>query len=135
MMSLSPGALNSGQAETYFEEHDGQDDYYTQNHQVVGQWIGKGAAALGLAGDVAREDFSALLQGIHPHRRAVLAPAATHNGERDEGWDSVFSAPKSVSIQALVAGDNRLIEAHSRAVQRTIAEVEGFALAHQRGGS
>jgi conjugative relaxase-like TrwC/TraI family protein len=89
MMSLSPGALSAGQAETYFEEHYSQDDYYTQNHQIVGQWIGKGASALGLAGDVAREDFSSLLQGIHPRSGAVLVPAATHNGRHDAGWDSV----------------------------------------------
>ncbi|HTT77893.1 MAG TPA: MobF family relaxase [Candidatus Binataceae bacterium] len=134
MLSMSPGALNSGQAERYFEEHYSQDDYYTQGQTCVGQWVGKGAAGLGLSGEVSREDFSALLQGIHPRSGAVLVPAAKHNGLHAAGWDSVFSAPKSVSIQALVGGDNRLIQAHVRAVQRTIVEVEGFALTHQRGG-
>ncbi len=102
MMTLSPGALNVTQAETYFEEHYSQDDYYTQNQRIVGHWVGRGAARLGLAGDVSRNDFSALLRGFHPRSGAVLVPAATHNGEHAAGWDSVFSAPKSVSIQALV---------------------------------
>ena len=109
-------------------------DYYTQGERCVGQWIGKGAADLGLAGDVSREDFSALLQGVSPRRGAILIPVATHNGEHRAGWDSVFSAPKSVSIQALVGGDNRLLAAHARAVERALVEVEGYALARQRGG-
>ena len=44
MLSMSPGALNSGAAERYFEEHYSQDDYYTQGQTCIGQWIGKGAA-------------------------------------------------------------------------------------------
>jgi conjugative relaxase-like TrwC/TraI family protein len=112
MMSMSPGALNSGAAERYFEEHYSQDDYYTQGHTCVGQWIGKGAGELGLRGDVSRDDFSALLQGIHPNSGTVLVPAAAHNGQHAAGWDSVFSAPKSVSIQALIGADHRLIQEH-----------------------
>jgi conjugative relaxase-like TrwC/TraI family protein len=46
----------------------------------------------------------------------------------------VFSAPKSVSLQALVGGDARLIQAQIRAVQRSVAEVETYALARTRGG-
>jgi len=133
MMSMSD-ALSAGQTEHYFDEHYSVDDYYTQGERCVGQWIGKGAADLELAGDVSRDDFSALLQGVSPHTGAVLIPAATHNGEHRAGWDSVFSAPKSVSIQALIGGDNRLITAHARAVERALVEVEGYALARQRGG-
>ena len=38
--------------------------------------------------------------------------------------DLTFSAPKSVSIMALVFEDNRLIEAHSQAVKDTLDEIE-----------
>jgi conjugative relaxase-like TrwC/TraI family protein len=134
MMSMSPGALNSAAAEQYFQEHYSQDDYYTQGQTCIGKWVGQGAADLGLIGDVSRDDFSALLQGIHPRSGAVLVPAAGHNGQHAAGWDSVFSAPKSVSIQALIGGDSRLIEAHVRAVDRSLREVEAYAIAHQRGG-
>ena len=134
MMSMSPGALNSTAAEQYFQEHYSQDDYYTQGQTCIGKWVGKGAAALCLIGDVSRDDFSALLQGVHQRSGAVLVPAAGHNGRHAAGWDSVFSAPKSVSIQALVGGDSRLIEAHVRAVDRSMHEVEAYAIAHQRGG-
>jgi conjugative relaxase-like TrwC/TraI family protein len=132
MMSLSPGALNAGQAETYFEQHYSHDDYYSEGHRTIGQWIGKGAAELGLAGDVS---FSRLLNGIDPRSGETLVPHASHNDKRDAGWDATFNAPKSISVQALVGGDHRLFAAHERAMQRTIAEVEAFALAHQKGGS
>src|SRR5580704_13616018 len=123
MMSMSPGALNFAAAEQYFQEHYSQDDYYTQGQTCIGKWVGQGAAGLGLIGDVSRDDFSALLKGIHPRSGAVLVPAAGHNGRHAAGWDSVFSAPKSVSIQA-----------HVRAVDRSLREVEAYAIAHQRGG-
>jgi conjugative relaxase-like TrwC/TraI family protein len=135
MMYLSPGALNAAQAETYYAEKYSHDDYYSENQTTTGQWIGKGAADLGLAGDVSRDDFSALLQGLNPHNGEVLVPHASHNDKRDAGWDAVFSAPKSISIQALVDGDPRLIAAHNRAVDLALQEVEAFALAHQKGGS
>jgi conjugative relaxase-like TrwC/TraI family protein len=134
MMSMSPGALNFAAAEQYFQEHYSQDDYYTQGQTCIGKWVGQGAAGLGLIGDVSRDDFSALLKGIHPRSGAVLVPAAGHNGRHAAGWDSVFSAPKSVSIQALIGGDSRLIQAHVRAVDRSLREVEAYAIAHQRGG-
>jgi hypothetical protein len=47
MMTLSQGALNASQAETYFEQHYSHDDYYSESHQTVGPWIGKGSADLG----------------------------------------------------------------------------------------
>ncbi|WP_252347150.1 relaxase domain-containing protein [Acetobacter sp. P1H12_c] len=40
------------------------------------------------------------------------------------GWDLTFSAPKSVSVMAEVAGDRRLIDAHEAAMQRTLALAE-----------
>ncbi|MFT9382945.1 MAG: MobF family relaxase, partial [Gluconobacter sp.] len=45
------------------------------------------------------------------------------------GWDLTFSAPKSVSVMAEVAGDRRLIEAHEAAVQRTLALAEQYLAA------
>jgi hypothetical protein len=51
MLAMSGGALSSGQAERYFEENYSHDDYYAQGQTTVGQWVGKGAAELGLIGD------------------------------------------------------------------------------------
>ena len=40
------------------------------------------------------------------------------------GRDLTFSAPKSVSLAALVGGDRRIVEAHDKAVAATLAWVE-----------
>src|SRR5438477_61227 len=117
MMTMSKGALASGQAETYFKEHYSHDDYYSQGQTTVGQWIGKGADALGLTADVSRDDFSALLQGINPRDGQVFIKASTRGDEHRAGWDATFLAPKSVSIQALIGNDSRIIAAHKRAVE------------------
>ena len=44
--------------------------------------------------------------------------------EHRPGRDLTFSAPKSVSIAALVGGDRRIVEVHDRAVAATLAWVE-----------
>src|SRR5215472_3326162 len=100
MMSLKHGSLSPARAEEYFSEKYSQDDYYTQGQQVSGQWLGLGAANLGLSGEVTREDFSALLHGINPRSGAVLVPEASgnHKNKHAAGWDGVFNAPKSLSI-------------------------------------
>src|SRR5260370_27565486 len=134
MMVLSPQALEVGQAETYFEEHYSHDDYYSEGRKVYGHWVGRGAEALGVNGEVSREDFSALLRGVDPRSAAVLVPAAAHNEKHRAGWDGVFSAPKSLSVQALVGTDHRLIDAHRLAVERALIEVEKYSLSRQRGG-
>jgi conjugative relaxase-like TrwC/TraI family protein len=134
MMALKNGSLNAAQAETYYEEKYTADDYYSEQQRVTGQWYGKGAAELGLGGDVIHGDFSALLQGIHPHSGAVLVAKASGYDQHAAGWDGVFNAPKSVSIQALVGEDHRLLQAHRQAVERALVEVEKYAMARQHGG-
>jgi conjugative relaxase-like TrwC/TraI family protein len=42
-------------------------------------------------------------------------------------YDFTFSPPKSVSIQALIADDKRLLESHSRAVRIAVNELQHFA--------
>jgi conjugative relaxase-like TrwC/TraI family protein len=43
------------------------------------------------------------------------------------GYDLTFSAPKSVSVMAMLGGDKRLIEAHNQAVTEAIRQVETLA--------
>ncbi|MGF6996816.1 MobF family relaxase [Paraburkholderia sp. GAS32] len=52
--------------------------------------------------------------------------AARYNKER-LGYDLTFSAPKSVSLQALVGGDAAVVAAHDKAVKAALAEVETMA--------
>ena len=55
--------------------------------------------------------------------RSILEGACAKK-ERRAGLDLTFSAPKSVSIQALVFGDKRLLEAHREAVKNTLEYLE-----------
>jgi conjugative relaxase-like TrwC/TraI family protein len=135
MLVMSKGALSAAQAATYYEEKYSQDDYYTEKRGVVGQWFGEGATALGLGGEVASEDFRAVLRGLRPSTGEVIICNANGRSERRAGWDATFNAPKSVSIQALGGGDVRLADAHRVAVTRALAELERYALSRQRGGS
>jgi len=135
MLVMSKGALTAAQAETYYEEKYSQDDYYSEKQRVVGQWFGRGSEELGLSGDVASEDFRAVLRGLHPASGEVLVHKANGYDDRRAGWDATFNAPKSVSIQGLVEDDHRLIEAHRKAVSRALEELEQYALSRRRGGS
>jgi len=102
---------------------------------VIGRWFGKAATELGLAGDIDTADFRAALNGLNPRTGEILVHAAQRNGEqRRAGWDATFNAPKSVSVQALVGDDWRLIAAHRRAVTRALEELERFAQARIRRG-
>jgi len=131
---MSKGALSAKQAETYYQEKYSQDDYYTEQHRVAGQWCGRGGEALGLAEEVSSDDFRAVLHGLNPATGEVLVPNARGSDERRAGWDATFNAPKSVSVQALVGSDARLAEAHRNAVSRALTELEGYALSRQHGG-
>ena len=135
MLVMSRGALSAGQAETYYEEKYSQDDYYSEEHRVAGQWFGQGANSLGLSGEIAPEDFRSILRGQRPDTAEVLVHNANGRTERRAGWDATFNAPKSVSIQALAGGDAALTDAHRRAVRRALTELEHYALSRQKGGS
>ncbi len=113
MMSLSP--VSPGQARNYFTK----DDYYTKEQ---GQWQGIGARALGLVGDVEKEDFNLLIQGQGPEGESLVS---SQNGkEHRAGIDLTFSAPKSISILSELVGDLTVREAHQSAVSRTLAFAE-----------
>ncbi|MGC1781758.1 MAG: MobF family relaxase, partial [Acidobacteriaceae bacterium] len=135
MLVMSKGALTAAKAETYYEEKYSRDDYYSEKQRVVGNWFGRGAEELRLSGEVATEDFRAVLRGLRPASGEVLVHKANGYDDRRAGWDATFNAPKSVSIQGLVGGDHRLIEAHGKAVSRALVELEQYALSRRRGGS
>jgi conjugative relaxase-like TrwC/TraI family protein len=122
---------DSGGAAHYFESAD---DYYDKGQN--GEWQGKGADALGLLGKVDREQFRTLLDGVLPDgtstRKFKPKAASGKQPKERKGIDFTFSAPKSVSIQALMVGDARLIEAHDRAVKEAIAELEKLAYSRRK---
>ncbi|MCS3434246.1 conjugative transfer relaxase/helicase TraI [Klebsiella sp. BIGb0407] len=108
-------------------------DYYTDkdNYYVIGsmdeRWQGKGAEALGLDGKVDKDVFTDLMKGKLPDGSDLTRMENGVNKHR-AGYDLTFSAPKSVSILAMLGGDKRLIEAHNQAVTETVRQVETLAV-------
>ena len=148
MMTI-PKALSSGQAQTYhkLEYTSAAQSYYKQGDEVKGEWQGRLATSLGLSGEVTSQEFSRLSEGQHPqtevqmvrHREAVEYQAASGKTvkavEHRAGWDATFSAPKSVSLTALVGGDDRVREAHAAAVTVALNELEKYTHARIGGNN
>lgn len=53
--------------------------------------------------------------------------------EHRAGWDATFSAPKSVSLTALVGGDHRIRAAHGESVRVALDELERYTQARIGG--
>ncbi|EOW3196962.1 conjugative transfer relaxase/helicase TraI [Escherichia coli] len=99
-----------------------EDNYYASG-SLESRWMGEGAEKLGLKGEVASADMDAVRQGKLPDGSDLSRMVNGVNKHRS-GYDLTFSAPKSVSVMALVGEDRRFIEAHNRAVAVVMQEVE-----------
>lgn len=106
-------------------------DYYTKGGEEPSEWGGALAPELGLAGKVDRHAFEELLAG-----RVAGQQLGRHRAggqiEHHPGWDFAVNAPKSVSIMALVTGDERIIAAHECAVTAALAYLEEHAALRRR---
>ncbi|CEE28090.1 MobF family relaxase [Xanthomonas citri] len=106
------------------------DDYYAKENP--GEWQGQGAQVLGLTGPVEQAQFSRLLDGQLPNGERIQTTFDPTDNKKRMGLDLTFSAPKSVSMQALVAGDKDVTAAHDRAVTRALEQVERLAEARKK---
>ena len=123
---LSIGAVAApSQGASYYE----RDGYYAKDdpeHRAASGWAGRGAADLGLEGPVDPETFKSILEGTVPDGSGRRLGRKDKDGAlvHRPGRDLTFSAPKSVSLAALVGGDARVVDAHDRAVARTLSWLE-----------
>jgi conjugative relaxase-like TrwC/TraI family protein len=117
----------------YYNEHLSRDGYYAD--RAPGQWFGRGCQYLGIDthAPVQKEDFSALGRGLRPDNHTKLTQRMKAN--RRASYDMTLSAPKSVSVMALVAGDERLIAAHERAVTVALEAAQRLASVRVRKGA
>jgi conjugative relaxase-like TrwC/TraI family protein len=136
MLRASP-PLTVGQASHYYKSEFSRGDYYTERESegiVASRWHGRGAGQLGLAGRVSADHFARLLEGRDAAGRTVLVAHREGLSERRAGWDVTISPHKSVSLTALVGGDRRLLDAHDRAVEKALCELERHARSWVHGG-
>jgi conjugative relaxase-like TrwC/TraI family protein len=146
MLTISK-PLSAGQAQTYHKEEfaNAQENYYSEGDRIRGEWHGRLAQEWGLRGEVQEEHFQRLANGQHPltdeqlvrHQTAreyVTARGETVSTmEHRAGWDATFSAPKSVSLTALVGGDEAVRQAHRDSVKVALNEMERFVQARMGG--
>ena len=115
MISMAKVKSASSAAEYY-----SRDNFYTaaegQEHSA---WSGRGAETLGLSGNVTRDALQAVLEGRLPDGSELST-----KGAHAPGSELVFSPPKSVSLLALVGGDERIVAAHRQAVKTALAWAE-----------
>ena len=142
MLTLSK-PLSAGQVRTYHEREFASErqNYWSRNQQGHSEWQGQLAKEWGLSGAVGDEHFARLTEGQHPITEAQLVRhqvPRTYEGkngkevtsvEHRAGWDATFSAPKSVSLTALVGGDDRVREAHRESVRVALGELERYTQA------
>jgi conjugative relaxase-like TrwC/TraI family protein len=145
MLTISK-PLSAGQARRYHEEEfqNARENYYSEGDVIRGVWHGQLADRWGLIGQVREEHFERLAEGQHPvtgeqlvrHQTAREAKNARGETvttmEHRAGWDATFSAPKSVSITALVGRDDRVREAHRESVRVALSYRTRHGLAANR---
>jgi conjugative relaxase-like TrwC/TraI family protein len=146
MLTISK-PLSAGQAQSYHQKEftAKEQNYWSQRGVVAGEWQGRLAAHLGLSGSVSADDFSKLSQGQHPETGEQLVRQRASYEYQDAdgktiktmehraGWDATFSAPKSVSLTALVGGDDRVREAHRDSARIALEQLEHYTQARIGG--
>jgi len=146
MLTISK-PLTAGQAQSYHQKEftSKEQSYWAGGQEIKGAWQGRLAEQYGLRGAVGAEEFSRLCQGQHPvtgeqlvrHRGSFqyenaegkTVTTAAHRA----GWDATVSAPKSISLTALVGGDERVREAHRESVRLALNELERYTQARIGG--
>jgi conjugative relaxase-like TrwC/TraI family protein len=146
MLTISK-PLSAGQAQTYHQKEftAKEQNYWSQQGVIAGEWQGRLAAQFGFAGAVSAEDFGKLSQGQYPETGEQLVRQRASYEYQDAdgktvktmehraGWDATFSAPKSVSLTALVGGDDRVREAHRESVSTALEHLEYYTQARIGG--
>ena len=126
-------ALQQAQVKTYYETEYSKGDYYTKDARTIpGQWSGQGAKELGLEGEVEKETFEAVLEGKKGPAGDLLIPGEVGTDKHRAAWDFTCSPEKTISIMALVGGDQGIIDDVRAANARAMAELERFAMAKDR---
>src|SRR5262245_7698146 len=146
MLTISQ-PLSSSRAQKYHAEEftSRSQAYYADGDHVRGEWQGRLAEHFGLRGDVRSEHFARLSEGRHPFseeqlvRQRLPHTYETADGQTVKtmghraGWDATFSAPKSVSLTALVGKDLRIRDAHREAVRTAVDALENHVQARLGG--
>ena len=123
MVASVSNITSASSAVQYFEK----DGYYSKNdpeHRKASHWVGQGAVQLGLTGHIDPAKFRSVLKGYVPETDIRLGRIRDGEHEHRPGVDLTLSAPKSVSLEALVHGNELVQSAHDAAMRATLDFVE-----------
>ncbi|MGR5318224.1 conjugative transfer relaxase/helicase TraI, partial [Vibrio mediterranei] len=135
MMSISPLRSAAGAAEYYLKEEkdlnqsnlsleqDNNDNYYLKEKSAEPNsfWHGKLAKEAGLLGKPVEQ---AALESVLSGNLGEESIKGKREQSHRSGYDLTFSAPKGISILALVGGDTRLMDIHDNAVKFVLDHIE-----------
>ncbi|MFC7339524.1 MobF family relaxase [Haloferula chungangensis] len=124
-------STSAAAASTYFDEALSIADYYGKGDKTLGQWHGQAAEMIGLPGEVTKQDFEAVLNGLDPATGDTL-DGVRHRENRTPGYDFTFSVPKSVSLYLAATDDERPRELFHQAVADTMKDIEASMSARVR---
>ena len=108
-------------------EYFAEEGYYAKNdprQRRASFWHGAAAAALGLPKHVSPRAFERILSGYVPGTEIRLGRVRDGEHQHRPGFDLTLSAPKTVSLEALLHGDRRVTGAHDAAVKATLDWLE-----------
>jgi conjugative relaxase-like TrwC/TraI family protein len=124
-MVATPKSLSSANGSTDYFTGDG---YYVDGsaeHLETMSWNGAGAEALNLIGKPVTADlFKSIMEGYVPGTDQRIGVKRGNKFIHKTGTDLCLSAPKTVSILALIGGEKEVLEAHRKAVDTTLKHVE-----------
>lgn len=148
MLTISK-PLSSAQVASYHVKEyaaASEKNYHQAGAALAGRWQGRLAETMGLTGDVETTQFQRLAHSKDPRYPDQdllrVTKSTTYVNERGElvtsmarraAWDATISAPKSVSLVALVGGDEQVMEAHRESVKIALEELERYTDARLGG--
>ena len=127
---------NAGAASDYYSDVARAAEYYGEG-RVPSRWAGTGAALQGLRGEVGRDALRSQLSGaVRDADGNIRQLGIQRAGEWQHraGWDFTVSAPKSVSIEALVHNRDDVITAHRVAVNAAVDYLQRYGAAARING-
>ena len=128
---ITVGVIRNGAR--YLSRHLRKNDYWSEGEkEVQGEWIGEAAKAFALDGPVEPTAFEALRTNRNPLTGEPLT--ASESGKRVAFFDIQISAPKDVSVLAMVGGDERVRTAFYESAKIALVEMERYAAVRERRG-
>jgi conjugative relaxase-like TrwC/TraI family protein len=100
----------------------GREDYYTAGANRPGRWQGRGAEALGLAGEVKADAVASAFNGIDPRTGGKLVDDPRW---KRPGYDLTFRGSKSISV-LWALGDRQTREAVDRSLDIANKQMLGW---------